>query len=62
LGLKAVVKPQTSESIMKTLFNITNQHGAFLMSVTAKDAKNAIRQARKTWNGKIKAVEVSGAQ
>jgi hypothetical protein len=47
---------------MKTLFNITNQHGAFLMSVTAKDAKNAIRQARKTWNGKIKAVEVSGAQ
>ena len=48
---------------MKTLFNITSQHGVFLMPVTAKDAKNAIRQARKTWRGKkIKAVEIGEVQ
>lgn len=47
---------------MKTLFNITNEQGAHLMTVTAKDAKNALRQARKVWGGKLKAVEVCEAQ
>lgn len=43
---------------MKTRFNITNTQGAHLMNVNAKDQKNALRQARKVWSGKLIAVEV----
>ena len=44
---------------MKIRFNITNAQGAHLMTVTAKDAKNALRQAKKQWSGKLIAVELS---
>lgn len=44
---------------MKIRFNITNIQGAHLMSVKAKNAKNALRQARKAWSGKLIAVELS---
>jgi len=42
---------------MKQTYNIHNEQGAYLMQVDAKDEKNAIRQARKVWSGKIKASE-----
>jgi len=42
---------------MKHTYNIHNEQGAFLMTVVAKDVKNAIRQARKVWSGNIKAIQ-----
>lgn len=38
---------------MKNKYAVHNPQGAFLMYVYAKDEKNAIRQAKKTWSGPI---------
>ena len=41
----------------KKRFRIGNEQGAFLMYVVAKDAKNALRQARKMLSGKLLVTE-----
>ena len=42
---------------MKHVYNIHNEQGAYLMQVTAKNEKCALRQAGKAWSGKITATQ-----
>lgn len=41
----------------KNTYQIHNEQGAYLMTVTAKNELSALRQARKVWSGKIKATK-----